>query len=362
MNNYIPTFTDISNWSINPYSSTGGTRSKKIYVNPENDKNYFFKGSKETKEGSIRYPLEFWSEIIASKIGQWFGFDLLDYNIAYDKSSKQPLGCLSKSMIKNSTDTLTEGIEYLRGYDANYNPNTDENRYTLDFIIDSLDTFQLKDAENKIIEMMIFDALIGNSDRHQENWGFITLYQEKLDELNRKINSENDVINKIKAKFHHFFMKLIHQLRKFDEERENGIKRNTLLNQSNFANSLFSPIYDSGCCLGRELDDDKIIGYNSSSELLGKYASKGLSEIRLENGKKPKHFDVLFKIKELYPEIFNSIQDRIKINFNLNDLTLLIQNIDRELPDHLNSSKLPDIRKKFIINLVSLRVVRILHL
>ena len=69
MTNFEATFTDISTWHKNIHYSTGGTRSKYIALNPENNEEYFFKGSKETILGEIRYPTEFWSEIISSKIG-----------------------------------------------------------------------------------------------------------------------------------------------------------------------------------------------------------------------------------------------------------------------------------------------------
>jgi len=265
-------------------------------------------------------------------------------------------------MIENSTDTLTEGIEYLRGNDSTYNPNKDEYRYTLDFILKSIDKFDLIEAENKIVKMMIFDALIGNSDRHQENWGFITLYQNKFEELEKKINTEKYYIKRIIPKFQKGLIKIIHQLRKIEEVNENGINKTTLKNQSTFASSKFSLIYDSGCCLGRELEDQKIINMTFDNQMLKAYASKGLSEIRFVNGKKPKHFDVLLIIQEKYPQLFKSIQDRITINFNQEKLDFLIQNIDSQLPENLKSLKLPDIRKKFIIKLISLRVEKIVSI
>ena len=92
MTNLEATFTDISGWHINVHYSTGGTRSKYIALDPETNEKYFFKGSKETSFGEIRYPTEFWSEIISSKIGQFLGFPMLDYNIAYDSKHGKSLG------------------------------------------------------------------------------------------------------------------------------------------------------------------------------------------------------------------------------------------------------------------------------
>ena len=75
-----PTFTDITTWQKRNFVSTGGTRAKFISLN-EKGEIFYFKGSKEAPDGSTRYPQEFWSEIISSKIGQMLGFKMLDYNI-----------------------------------------------------------------------------------------------------------------------------------------------------------------------------------------------------------------------------------------------------------------------------------------
>ena len=81
MKEFIPTFTDISDWNKKPYSSTGGTRSKNIYTDFF-DIEYFFKGSKKLDDGTFKYPTEFWSEIVASKVGKWLGFDVLDLGLS----------------------------------------------------------------------------------------------------------------------------------------------------------------------------------------------------------------------------------------------------------------------------------------
>lgn len=82
MTNLEATFTDISGWQKNIFYSTGGTRSKKIVIHPDTNVD---KGSKVNKRnGETLYPTEFLSEIVSSKIGQFLGFNMLDYNIAYD--------------------------------------------------------------------------------------------------------------------------------------------------------------------------------------------------------------------------------------------------------------------------------------
>lgn len=190
LSQFIPTYTDISDWPIILYQNTGGTRSKKIAINPDTDVEYFFKGSKELPTGEIRYPTEFWSEVVSSKIGQCLGFKMLDYNIAYNKNDKQKMGCLSKSMIVYEENRLTEGKAYLTGFDPAYNPSKDKDSYTFQFIRNALESYQLEGSILNLLEVIVFDTIISNSDRHQENWGFIIHFKETIEAIDESINAK----------------------------------------------------------------------------------------------------------------------------------------------------------------------------
>ncbi len=228
MEQFIPSFTNISEWNKIPYSSTGGTRAKNIYLYPEEDRKYFFKVSKKLDNGNFKYKTEFWSEIVASKVGQWLGFDLLDYNIGYDVNDEQQIGCLSKSMVDYSDNKLSEGVDFLRGYDPNYNPSTDEERYTLKFIRETLDYFELTYFERSFVELMIFDAIIGNSDRHQENWGFISKFRETLINIEKEIETSKGFFLRIEPKIRRWFAKIILQYREIVAENKGTPKKSVL--------------------------------------------------------------------------------------------------------------------------------------
>lgn len=77
MDKFKATYTDVTDWDVIVYQNTTGSRSKKIIRKPETEDEFFFKGSKELADGEIRYPSEFWSEIISSKIGQYLKFNIL---------------------------------------------------------------------------------------------------------------------------------------------------------------------------------------------------------------------------------------------------------------------------------------------
>lgn len=354
--NFQPSFTDITDWTKKPYSSTGGTRAKNIYTNQEQVE-YFFKGSKKLNDGTFRYPMEFWSEIVSSKLGQWLGFDLLDYNIAYDINDEQQIGCLSKSMVEYSENRLSEGVDFLRGFNSKYNPITDEAQYTLDFIKKTLNYFNLTDFEPKLIEMIVFDSLIGNSDRHQENWGFISKFKETIQEIDKEIDTKKGFFRRIELKLQRFLTKFTLSQRLLEEKENKKPKKSTLINQSLVVLNDFSPIYDSGCCLGRELLDPKIKKLLNDKQMIESFLKKGKSEIRLEVGKKkPSHFDVILSIKKDYPNVFKDTMNRINKIYSKPDLELIINNIDNSLPFKLNNFKLPNNRKELMIKLIDLRI------
>ena len=336
MEKYIPTFTDISKWNKKPYSSTGGTRAKNIYIDLDNNQEYFFKGSKKLKDGTFKYPDEFWSEIISSKIGQWLGFNLLDYNIAYDESDEQQIGCISKSMIIHTENKLSEGVEYLRGYDPNYLPSENESKYTFDFIRRTLKSFKLSDSEKDFVEMLVFDAIIGNSDRHQENWGFISDFKRTLEEIKQKLEDDNGVLNKIGLTIKKVLARVAQEIGSDEDFKSSNLNKNILRTQSSIINTSFSPIYDSGCCLGRELEDDKIQKMLANRIMIEKYILRGRAEVRWNKSKrKPKHFDLLRELKLEFKSLYSEIDERLDRRYSEKELEKLILNIDSNLPKKL---------------------------
>ncbi len=361
MDKLIPTFTDISKWNINVYTNTGGTRSKQIAVHPETDKEYFFKGSKVIKDtNEIRYPTEFWSEIVSSKIGQYLGFDMLDYNIGFNQNNQlQKIGCLSKSMIENSENRLTEGKMYLMGFNSNYNPNLKEHQslYTFQFISESLISFDFELFINKVIEVIIFDSIIGNSDRHQENWGIITNYNHTIRGIDAHLETEvKNFFTKQKFRVAKWYLKLISKA----QINMKKIPKSILSQQSSFAPNLFAPIYDSGCCLGREIEEERLNKMLLDNNMLEAYVRKGESEIHWDGfEKKKKHFELINLVKEIHKYQVCEVIDRVVNKFKNEDIQTIIFNIDRNIPPHLSQYKLADNRKELMNKIINLRIEKL---
>jgi hypothetical protein len=121
-------FYDITKWNERPYFQTLGTRDKVIVENPDEHSEYYFKTSLKRDKKDYRH--EFWSEIIASEIGELLGFDMLKYDIAFNRGQ---IGCLSKSMVTQGKNTLNEGIKYLTGFDTTYNPDDKDSKKNILF-------------------------------------------------------------------------------------------------------------------------------------------------------------------------------------------------------------------------------------
>lgn len=352
--NLVPTFTDITQWQKRNYVNTGGTRAKFISLD-ENGDIFYFKGSKEVPDGSIRYPLEFWSEIISSKIGQMLGFNMLDYNIGYDSNHIQKIGCLSKSMIDEKKERLTEGITYLKGYSPDYKPALDKKKYTFQFINNTLKHHKVEQHIVSIIDTIIFDCIIGNSDRHQENWGFIREYIEipisNKDLKKLESTEEPNFIEKVKSLF----------TNKRKEEIENRRKKIGILRININNSSRFSPIYDSGCCLAREKTNEEISVMNKDNQLIEKYINRGKSEIHWDE-KKITHFQLIEQLLNSHRETINKRLKIIQDKFKVEPLEKLVQNIDNNLPDFCYEYKITRERKEVIIKIVNLRIDKLLSL
>lgn len=339
-------FYDITTWNEKPFFNTKGTRNKCVVSNPADDTEYFFKTS-ILKEGKD-YKTEFWSEIIASKVGNFLGFNVLDYNIAKHGNE---IGCLSRSMV-GENECLTEGISLLTGYDNTYQPEDKKSysSYTFHFIKAAIDSYNLSDNINDIIKTIIFDALIGNSDRHQENWGFITPYQEST----YTSDEAKGILDKLKDRF-----KQIHDFVKNKNIKDSNI--DSIKIKILHINGIYSPIYDSGCCLAREMTENAVKQMLNDEVMFNSFINRGKSEIRWgDKGDKLNHFDLIKKIREEYPDIVNNTIMNVVSLYDADKIRDIVFNIDSSLPiDLKEENSLSENRKNLICKIISERYERL---
>ena len=336
-------------WSEQPWFSTGGTRAKKYLQSPDG-KFYYFKRS-QLKSGKD-YRFEFWSEIIAYEFGTLLGFNILKYDIAIDG---ELIGCISESMINSENQELVEGVKYLQAFSPKYEPSNKDhqNWYTFDLIERALKSAGLNNQLTSILEIIVFDSLIGNGDRHQENWAFIT--EQKL------ITDFFDDIEKSKegkpGRMVQWLMKVTKNL--INRMKKDNVKIPT---SYYFIDKRSAPIYDSGSSLGRELVENKVILYLQSEESLLQYVNRGTSEIHWDS-KKYSHFELIGNLlKSGYANEIKTIIHRIIEKFDFEQLEEIVNTIDKEVPESHSHYKIPHNRKLLIIKMINLRFEKLREL
>ena len=309
------------------------------------EKFYYFKRSQFKPSTQTRlekdFKFEFWNEIIAYEIGNLLGFKVLQYNIAIDENI---MGCISESMINPENQELIEGVKYLQAYSPEFDPSNTKHRawYTFDLIDNALRSARMGGFLIDLLELIILDALIGNGDRHQENWAIISTKLPLSDILNEEGKYQNGI-----------FKKMIQALKWL----ENKLKaRREALPQSYYEiDYTFAPIYDSGSSLGRELLTEKVELLLSSEEELKTYVLKGTSEIHWEN-KKVSHFQLIRNLLDSpHRENLKNIIARVIQKFNGPKIEQLIEAVDQEVPETHAGYRIPSSRKRLIYKIITLR-------
>ncbi len=179
----MPNFIDINNWDEWDGISVEGSREKQWFVKKPLTNNDIHGHIFLFKESHKRYPWEFWLEIIASKIGEALAINVPK---VYCAKRGNKYGALIEFFLKtewkknkNTSDgKLLVREDFLRGGDL------------ISFLYPSFDRKLGKDHNIHMVNMvfcksrnevlfkeflnhLVFDAIIGNTDRHQENWGII---------------------------------------------------------------------------------------------------------------------------------------------------------------------------------------------
>lgn len=158
---------DFSFWEEYKGTSEGSGRSEKIWLqNPDTRQIGLFKfkkdkGTTDHVSECIAYDLSCLLDIPCAKfeLGTYFGRE----------------GSISYNIIQRNDEILIEGINFISllypAYDSEKFIDTEtQNKYSIEMIIKSIDKIVPIDD---FLKMLIFDYLIGNSDRHQSNWAMI---------------------------------------------------------------------------------------------------------------------------------------------------------------------------------------------
>lgn len=158
---------DFSYWCEYEGASEGSGRSEKIWlINPDNGQTGLFKLKKDTET------TDHVSECIAYNLAS-----ILDIPCArFDLGTYQgKVGSMSYNIVKEGM-LFQEGINFINHIYPYYDPDQlldiiTGNRYSIEMINKALKKYQ--GVFKQFIGMLVFDYLIGNTDRHQSNWALI---------------------------------------------------------------------------------------------------------------------------------------------------------------------------------------------
>ena len=335
-------YLDISNWKRQIHLHTGGTRDKFITISPNGDK-YYFKTSMKRENRDYKY--EFWSEIIASEVGISLGFNVLRYDVA---SFDSTIGCISKSIIDEDKEEHHEGYRYIVQKHPDFSVEF-KKKHSLQYIFDSLENVHLGHLKTDVIKMIIFDAIIGNTDRHSENWALVINKGSDYQEIERVI---------LDYQRRSIFSKILLTIFVFINSRTTIRSINKRFQR---LRSSFSPIYDSGSSLGRELSAERISIILDDDQKMEQYIKKGLSDIRW-NDKQLNHLELLKVIKLDYRSIFDGIIQEVKQKYVEQKIVNIVNHIDDDVPPLFSAYKIPEKRKRSIIEYIKIRILKIIEI
>lgn len=280
---------DYSHFHIYEGASEGSGRSEKVWlINEETKQIGLFKFTKSDKT------TEHVSEKLASDLATLLGLECAKIEIGkYDSR----IGSMSY-LINNETEILIEGIYLINKCYPNYDSytmydNKNKEYYSIEMILNSLDEYNLS---NDFFKISIFDFLIGNTDRHQNNWAVI--------------------------------------------ECDNNIR--------------MCPMYDNSsslCCYFEEENIESYLG-NDKVRFNSIVNSKSKSRIRINKKikKEPTHLEMLKYIKLYHSE---SVIDLVKV-INENITEVVIDKLMLCYSEDLISSKRKVLIKTFLLEKVKL--------
>ena len=241
-----------------------GSEKKKTLI--YNDKKYLVKFPDPVREKNkkISYINNAFSEYVGSNIFKICGFKTQNVILGkYIYKEKEKIVCACEDF------TDEEHVLYeFESLALSTNPDKKIETELSDImeVIEESQTIDSKETKKKFWDMFVIDSLIGNTDRHNGNWGFL---------LNKETRKAE-----------------------------------------------FSPIYDCGSCLNPMLEDEEL---EKMSETELKNVAINCYSCIKENGKKINYMSF---IKEMKNQECNNAIKRVFVNIHIDEIKMFIDNIE----------------------------------
>lgn len=147
-----------------------GSKSKFWHTHPKDDEGYWLFKHPRKNSG------EHWAEKIAAEVASLLGISHARVELALFEDLQ---GSTTKSFVTEGED-LVHGNQLLSWFVHGYDPEKEYNQssHTLSNIWTVMDNVFIdlnaqQDAKICVSGFLVLDALIGNTDRHHENWGIL---------------------------------------------------------------------------------------------------------------------------------------------------------------------------------------------
>ncbi len=256
-------------------------------------KRYLFKRSKRS------YPDQFWGEIIAYRIGCLLGVNVPPAFAAWNSQTGH-CAALIEWFYNDSGESFVMAGDFLQKMDKSF----DRKLGTQHNFMDNMRLLRMLSIQRILaephwrqwwIDALLFDALIGNTDRHQDNWGFIFT------------RSEQEISCRL------------------------------------------SPLFDNGTSLGHERFTDRVNQWTKID--YDRYIAKGKHHLKWSlNEPTQEHFALLRRAVEEWPDTYDAV--RAKLNFSsdaLSDVTVGLLQLTATIPLFAD-------RHKFVLYLLKERL------
>ena len=174
---------NFDSWKVYDGASEGSGRSEKVWLISDSGEIGLFKFPKIDPQDQ-KETTEHISEHLAHQLGNILKVPTAKVDIG---TRDGRIGSMSYLVRKNN-EALAEGIAFMSGVFPEYNAETMQDEksglyYCINHIFDSVPSV----VPNRIwIQMMLFDFLIGNADRHQSNWALLLTIEAK-EEINIQV-------------------------------------------------------------------------------------------------------------------------------------------------------------------------------
>lgn len=161
-----------------------GARSKKaLFAPPGLDLDFINPNRRYLYKRSVkRYQDQFWGEVVAYQVGGLLGVEVPPAYAAFD-SKRNDCGALIEWFYEDGKASFVPGGNYMQKLMPDYDrkKGLQHNFHSVQVLSKAFTNAKLttQDWERYWAEAFLFDALIGNTDRHQDNWGYLFVGSKK---------------------------------------------------------------------------------------------------------------------------------------------------------------------------------------